>query len=374
MSRRRRQPRAMTTRNNNNNVLATAATVAAAAAIFFYYYDNKKQPTKHHAATVERLTNLVAAERKGRTRAERQLGSRTRNQVHNVHEQRNSNNPELRSFTVTTIAIARTLFVDRRGCPRQGSLTPTTVGWLDICKHIPRAAFESLDQFSHVWVTFIFDRNTNIHKASATERTFKAKIRPPLLGGTKVGLFATRSPHRPNPIGLTLCKLDHVDLKEGRVYLSGIDLCDGTPVLDIKPYVCHDRPEVESLQYAKWIPTKQQSKDGNIGAPLRVRFRATALEQIKVLLPALHKAQHISRVHYPDVETTTRCITEILQLDIRGLTQKRGADGSGMYTCRLGVIGVQFTVQEEGTAWVETISEGSSVEMKEEKHEEKEFK
>jgi hypothetical protein len=115
------------------------------------------------------------------------------------------------------------------------------------------------------------------------------------------------------------------------------------------------------------IPTKQQSKDGDIGAPLHVRFRETALEQIKVLhvLPTLH---------YPDVETTTRCITEILQLDIRGLTQKRGADGSGMYTCRLGVIGVQFTVQEEGTAWVETISEGSSVEMKEEKHEEKEFK
>ena len=221
---------------------------------------------------------------------------------------------------------------------------------MDLCKHVPRAAFEGLDLFSHVWVTFVFDRNTNVHKASAVERTFKAKVRPPLLGGKKVGLFATRSPHRPNPVGLTLCRLDRVDLQEGRLYLSGIDLCDGTAVLDIKPYVCHDRPEATTLKYAAWVPSRDQASS----KPLDVRFQPRALEQLQELLPRLHQTSLPSRVYYPDVATAVQCVSEVLRLDIRGLNQKRGADGTGLYECRLGAIGVQFDVRD-GAAWVERV-------------------
>jgi tRNA-Thr(GGU) m(6)t(6)A37 methyltransferase TsaA len=217
-----------------------------------------------------------------------------------------------------------------------------------------------LDQFSHVWVTFVFDRNTNVHKASPTECTFKAKVRPPLLGGKKVGLFSTRTPHRPNPIGLTLCKLDRVDLESGRVYLSGVDLCDGTPVLDIKPYVCHDRPATSELKYAAWIPSKEQSMSGSqdVGAPLQVMFREQALKQLELLLPCLHKQHKAAKVYYPDVATTKVCISEVLRLDIRGMTQKRGADGPGLYNCRLGVLSVEFTVAA-GEAWIEVVKECS---------------
>lgn len=63
----------------------------------------------------------------------------------------------------------------------------------------------------------------------------RAKIKPPRLDGEKVGVFASRSPHRPNPIGLTLAKLDKVD--GNVIYLSGIDIIDGTPIVDIKPYI-----------------------------------------------------------------------------------------------------------------------------------------
>ena len=341
----------MTSTTTTTFIAATTATLAGIVAYCIYHHHRQHTTT----ATLQRLATLLAAERKGRTSAERQLAAHARTLQHQqpsptATTPTTTTAHRLPTFTFTPVAIARTLFVDRRGCPRQGSLTPAAVGWLDICKHVPRAAFEGLDLFSHVWVTFVFDRNTNVHKASAVERTFKAKVRPPLLGGKKVGLFATRSPHRPNPVGLTLCRLDRVDLQEGRLYLSGIDLCDGTAVLDIKPYVCHDRPEATTLKYAAWVPSRDQASS----KPLEVRFQPRALEQLQELLPRLHQTSLPSRVYYPDVATAVQCVSEVLRLDIRGLNQKRGADGTGLYSCRLGAIGVQFDVRD-GAAWVERV-------------------
>lgn len=89
------------------------------------------------------------------------------------------------------------------------------------------------NDFLSVRIVFLFHKNTN--------RTIKAKVKPPRLDGAKVGVFASRSPHRPNPIGLTLAKLDAI--VGNTLYLSAIDLLDGTPVLDIKPYVPdYDKP------------------------------------------------------------------------------------------------------------------------------------
>ena len=68
---------------------------------------------------------------------------------------------------------------------------------------------------------------------------FKAKISPPKLPSGKVGVFSARTPHRPNAIGLTLCRLENVDMERRCLTLSGIDLVEGTPVVDIKPYVPH---------------------------------------------------------------------------------------------------------------------------------------
>ena len=73
----------------------------------------------------------------------------------------------------------------------------------------------------------------------------KAKIKPPRLNGQKIGLFATRTPHRPNPIGLSLCQIDSVDVKNGIIVLSGSDIIDGTPILDIKPFISeYDQPKL----------------------------------------------------------------------------------------------------------------------------------
>nr|XP_004454024.1 tRNA (adenine(37)-N6)-methyltransferase isoform X2 [Dasypus novemcinctus] len=91
-----------------------------------------------------------------------------------------------------------------------------------------------LEKFSHVWILFVFHQNGHL--------SYKAKVQPPRLNGAKTGVFSTRSPHRPNAIGLTLAKLEKVE--GSAMLLSGIDMVHGTPVLDIKPYIAdYDAPQ-----------------------------------------------------------------------------------------------------------------------------------
>jgi tRNA-Thr(GGU) m(6)t(6)A37 methyltransferase TsaA len=96
-----------------------------------------------------------------------------------------------------------------------------------------KTALRRIEEFSHLWIIFVFhDHGGN---------KWKPSIRPPRLGGSeKVGVLASRSPHRPNPIGISAVKIEKVDLdaKGGpEIFVSGLDLIDGTPVLDIKPYI-----------------------------------------------------------------------------------------------------------------------------------------
>ncbi|XP_064609208.1 tRNA (adenine(37)-N6)-methyltransferase-like [Liolophura sinensis] len=130
----------------------------------------------------------------------------------------------------TPIGFIKSVFKYKNGTPRQSQLCRDARGVLTIEKTIfnnPEHSLEDLDSFTHVWILFLFHKNSDC----AT----KAKVRPPRLGGKRVGVFSTRSPHRPNPIGLTLAKLDAV--KGDKMYISGIDIIDGTPVLDVKPYI-----------------------------------------------------------------------------------------------------------------------------------------
>jgi len=94
------------------------------------------------------------------------------------------------------------------------------------------AALEGLDGFSHLWVIFRFHINVDSGKKRSKEggqkgTRFAAKVTPPRAEGVKVGVFSTRSPHRPNPIGLSLCKLEHIDIKNRTLHLLGLDLVDG---------------------------------------------------------------------------------------------------------------------------------------------------
>jgi tRNA-Thr(GGU) m(6)t(6)A37 methyltransferase TsaA len=107
---------------------------------------------------------------------------------------------------------------------------------------------DGLSDFSHVWLVFVFHANNDSEDVGTHT---KAKIRPPRLLGKKLGMFATRTPHRVNPIGLTVCRLDRIE--GSTIHLSGVDVIDGTPILDVKPYHSADAVTPADLRVPEWI-------------------------------------------------------------------------------------------------------------------------
>lgn len=132
-------------------------------------------------------------------------------------------------YSVTPIGHVRSCFKEKFAIPRQPALAPAARGVLELLPPFDRPeAVAGLEGVSHVWLLFLFHQ--------ALESQPRLRVRPPRLGGNRyLGVFATRATHRPNGIGQSVVRLD--GLEPGRLLLSGIDLLDGTPVLDIKPYV-----------------------------------------------------------------------------------------------------------------------------------------
>jgi len=138
------------------------------------------------------------------------------------------------------IAHIHTCYGEKFGVPRQSGLVNKAWGELVFDPaYRSRDALRGLDGFSHLWLVFVFHQ--------AIRNDWKPTVRPPRLGGNeRVGVFASRSPFRPNPIGLSVVSLDSIDLDhpDGPIlHLRGVDLVDGTPILDIKPYI----PYVDAL-------------------------------------------------------------------------------------------------------------------------------
>ena len=137
------------------------------------------------------------------------------------------------ALTLTPIAITRSCFADKFGAPRQPGLTRHAHADLLIQPPFDREdAFRGLESASHLWLTFQF------HQAVRAE--WRPVVRPPRLGGNrKIGVFASRSPFRPNSLGLSVVRNRGLMRKQGKLVLqiSDHDLIEGTPILDIKPYL-----------------------------------------------------------------------------------------------------------------------------------------
>ncbi len=134
------------------------------------------------------------------------------------------------------IAHIKTDFPEKFGIPRQSGRVPELKGKIIFEKEFRDPDFtRGIEEFSHLWLIWEFS-DSEKDKVSPT-------VRPPRLGGNvRVGVFATRSPFRPNPIGLSCVKLEKIeeDEKLGRILtVGGIDMKDGTPIYDIKPYIPH---------------------------------------------------------------------------------------------------------------------------------------
>jgi len=140
----------------------------------------------------------------------------------------------MHSFSFDPIGIVRSPFTDKFGIPRQPRLVSAAEARLELLPPYDREeAFTGLDGFSHVWLIFVFHDD-------CLDAGWRPMVRPPRLGGrAKVGVFASRAPYRPNPIGISAVA-QHGLTRDGSglaLELAGVDLLDGTPVLDIKPYV-----------------------------------------------------------------------------------------------------------------------------------------
>lgn len=226
------------------------------------------------------------------------------------------------NYSFEPIGILRTCFKEKFGIPRQPGLVKEAKGVLKLQNHpFFRNAVRELEGFSHIWVIFVFHR----HDA----KNWKPSIRPPRLGGAKkVGVLASRSPHRPNPIGLSAVRLERIDLNAPggiEIHLSGVDFLDETPVLDIKPYI----PYADSIPLAQsgWADTPIQRTP--------VRFMQEALEQIE-----------FETRNHPGLK---EMIIEMLELDPRPAFQKRQnpADNPKFYGSRYGFRLFEFDVKWE---------------------------
>lgn len=138
------------------------------------------------------------------------------------------------------IAHIHTDFPGKFGIPRQSGIIPELSAWIVFTeKYRNPDSLRGLEDFSHLWLLWEF--------SETVRDDWSPTVRPPILGGnTRMGVFATRSPFRPNPIGLSCVRLDHIEYTKQRgaiLHVCGADLMDGTPIYDIKPYLpyadCH---------------------------------------------------------------------------------------------------------------------------------------
>ena len=246
-----------------------------------------------------------------------------------------------RSETVAApIGVVHSCFSRRNGTPRQGGdLVPNARCVFFLAKGLPRDLLSGLDAYSHCWVLYEFHANTNRSffveaKCSSAEDgdddasrrdvvddvvpgregssqkkkrlekqttrnggAVRGKVRVPRLDGASVGALATRTPHRPTSLGLSLGKIIHVDLEHGAVTLAGCDVVDGTPVLDLKPYVpfCDAVPDARAPLWVR----KGDVSESAVEEPLKiaaVRFAAAAEASVAAAYLRSVKARRARRL------------------------------------------------------------------------------
>lgn len=218
-------------------------------------------------------------------------------------------------FLVEAVATVRSPFEEKFGIPRQSGLVPLAVGEVRLLPpYDDPAMLDGLDGFSHVWLTFRFH--------GCAGQGWRARVRPPRLGGnTEVGVWASRSPFRPNFLGLSVVRvLEVVRSPQPLLRVAGIDLLDGTPVIDIKPYL----PYADALVDARGgFATRAPDPE------LSVTFTPSAEQDV---------------AGHSDLRAL---IVQVLALDPRP-AYRRGPEPDRRYGMRLSGFDVQWRVADAG--------------------------
>lgn len=226
---------------------------------------------------------------------------------------------------IKPIGIVHSPFKEKFGIPRQTGLIKSCSAEIELYKPYNNPdSFKGLDQFSDIWLIFGFHQNNN---------DWKPMVRPPRLGGNKkVGVFASRSPFRPNGLGMSRVKLKEVNISnnQARLKIACPDLVDGTPIYDIKPYIHYaDSNEDAVCGFAEVAPIEQ----------LTVEFTLQAKEDLKT---------HNAKV-YGNLELL---ITEVLAQDPRPAYKDNNE--SKRYGFKIYDLNIVWT-QKNGSAFVEQI-------------------
>lgn len=175
-------------------------------------------------------------------------------------------------MNIEPIATINTPFSEKFTIPRQASIVTEAVGKLYFTANYRQAdCFNGLKAHSHYWLIWGFHKHIDKNKALT--------VRPPRLGGnTRVGVFATRSPFRPNNLGLSVVKLESLDIEHFSLTVSGVDMLNGTPIYDIKPYIPYADMRQEAL--SEWA-----------NSPPTPKFSVTFLSEAEQILTAYDQAQ-----------------------------------------------------------------------------------
>jgi tRNA (adenine37-N6)-methyltransferase len=206
-------------------------------------------------------------------------------------------------FNFHVVARIKTEFSDKFGVPKQSQLAPALEGRIIFEPQYRDLDYlRGLEKCSHLWLIFVFHLVPPFQGST---------IRPPLLGGKKrLGVFSTRTPHRPNPIGLSLVEIKEIDEKNCEIIVTGHDLVNDTPLIDIKPYInTYDCPSGKSNDWTQEIEFH----------PLEVEWLAEALSFVKA-----HKKQEFKDK-----------VEQLLRLDPRPRTSKDSQFGFYLEDCNV---------------------------------------
>ncbi|XP_074564675.1 uncharacterized protein LOC141821187 [Curcuma longa] len=284
--------------------VATAA-VAVAASLHRRRARRLERRIRELEASLAAALEKSASERRGRTRAQQALRKVLTEQNSGGFKQVAAS-----AYPMTPIGTIRSCFSTRNGTPRQPLLVPLARACLVFDSgQIPTAALEGLAEYSHCWILYVFHLNTDLDKLwrEPSRSKFKAKVRVPRLKGGKMGVLATRSPHRPCPIGLTVAKVEALD--GHALLLSGVDLVDSTPVLDIKPYLPYS-DSIHGATVPNWV------KADDTLAVASVSFSPNFSSSLSSCWKEVEKCSlYASQLEFQNL------IREVLSWDIRSLSQ-----------------------------------------------------
>ncbi|GAM17034.1 hypothetical protein SAMD00019534_002090 [Acytostelium subglobosum LB1] len=280
-------------------------------------------------------------------------------------------------ITMDPIGYIHTCFPKKNGSPRQGKLAPTSQGYIKLLASHAHHLFHGLEEYSHIWVIFWFHKNRvtsstksyminnsqdkpDIDQAPAPALSDyvytkdqryppdNVMVRPPLLNGKKVGVYASRTPHRLVPIGMTMCRIERIE--GDTIYLSGVDMVDGTPIIDLKPYI----PKFDSEPDARtpaWIDNKSDIKTVRFSDEAIDGLRRT-IDTVGLRLLANEPANSKSGTSFEErVARVQTLITEILINEPRSVyrRKKKTHESWGFF---IDTLNIECQVDPDGVATV----------------------